>query len=336
MPIQTIGDMSQHFQSLRNTGGIKTRLNTLAQELASGRVADVTARLGGTTGPLESMNRDILLLEQFAQSATEAEQLLGYMQSSLEVVDSLRARLTEQTLPVSVNTSAPTVSDAAFAGRQAFTDMVATLNKSIGGRTLFGGTAVDRPALATADNMLADLVASIGPATATADIETAIDTWFNDPTGGFATSGYLGGTGPVMTRRIGANVDVTLDARADDPASRLVLQAAATAAIASEMGSAIDNDTRAQLVASSGQKLLASAGPLTHMRARIGLAEARTADTSVSLSAEKSAFEMLRNEIVAADPFEAATQLQDVQQQLEMHFTVTARLSRLSLVNYLR
>ena len=41
-------------------------------------------------------------------------------------------------------------------------------------------------------------------------------------------------------------------------------------------------------------------------------------------------------EIVAADPFDAATGLQAAEAQLEALYTLTARLSRLSLTEYLR
>jgi len=39
---------------------------------------------------------------------------------------------------------------------------------------------------------------------------------------------------------------------------------------------------------------------------------------------------------VNADPFETASTLQAVQLQLETHYAMTARLSRLSLAEYLR
>jgi flagellar hook-associated protein 3 FlgL len=45
---------------------------------------------------------------------------------------------------------------------------------------------------------------------------------------------------------------------------------------------------------------------------------------------------MARSDIVSVDPFEVATELQNLQVQLETIYTITARLSGLSLTKYLR
>lgn len=336
MPIQSIGDMSQGFQSSRHTGNIKSQLQQLSQELASGKVSDVTQRLGGKTSALVGLDREIALLDALASNTTRLGQTLGYMQATLDVLDGLGAQLQEQTLRISVNSSAPTVDDAAHAGRVTFESLVVGLNKSIAGRRLFAGTEADGPALASAEDMLADLVAAIGPATDAADISLAIETWFEDPAGGFATMGYLGDSGAAMTRRISAYQEITIDARADDPAVRAMLRSAATAAVADVMGGNIDATQRALLVQESGQLSLASSAEFTQLRARVGDAEGRVANATATQAAERTAFEMSRNDILRADPFETATKLQDVQTQLEIHYNVTARLSRLSLSNYLR
>jgi flagellar hook-associated protein 3 FlgL len=46
--------------------------------------------------------------------------------------------------------------------------------------------------------------------------------------------------------------------------------------------------------------------------------------------------EIARADLVAIDPFEAATRMEAAQTQLETLYSVTARLSRLSLVDFLR
>mgnify|MGYP006193710875 CR=1 FL=1 len=53
-------------------------------------------------------------------------------------------------------------------------------------------------------------------------------------------------------------------------------------------------------------------------------------------SAEITALELARAKIVSVDPFEAATKVKEAQTQLEMIYAVTARLSSLSLMEYLR
>ncbi len=46
MAIATIGDMRQHFLTTRHNTALKTDLNTLVQEMTTGKVADLTSHLG--------------------------------------------------------------------------------------------------------------------------------------------------------------------------------------------------------------------------------------------------------------------------------------------------
>jgi len=86
----------------------------------------------------------------------------------------------------------------------------------------------------------------------------------------------------------------------------------------------------------AGEALIAGAGNLVQLRASVGSAEARVEEASARLSARETALEIARNDMSAADPYETASNLQEVQLQLETHYTLTARLSRLSLTEYLR
>ena len=70
-------------------------------------------------------------------------------------------------------------------------------------------------------------------------------------------------------------------------------------------------------------------------RIRLGSTEANIINTGVQNDAEKSALETARLGLLSVDPYETAAKLQEAQTQLETLFSITARLSRLSLVNYL-
>jgi flagellar hook-associated protein 3 FlgL len=72
------------------------------------------------------------------------------------------------------------------------------------------------------------------------------------------------------------------------------------------------------------------------LRAVVGDAEAAIERARIRNEAELSAAELARARILEADPFRAATDLQSVQNQLESLYTVTSRLSRLSLTSFLR
>ena len=93
---------------------------------------------------------------------------------------------------------------------------------------------------------------------------------------------------------------------------------------------------RAKLALASGEAAIAARDGLTSLRARIGLAEERIDHASTRIAAERTALEIARNDIVGADPYETATKLQEVERQLQTLYTMTGRMSELSLTNYLR
>ena len=81
--------------------------------------------------------------------------------------------------------------------------------------------------------------------------------------------------------------------------------------------------------------MLQNQDQITATRADIGFAEGRISQAQSRLSAEYSSLEILRGDLVSVDPFETATELEHVQTQLEMLYTITARASRLNLMNFL-
>ncbi len=74
---------------------------------------------------------------------------------------------------------------------------------------------------------------------------------------------------------------------------------------------------------------------LTDLRSRIGFTEARIETIAVRNQAEETAVEFSRNQLLAADPFETATELENVQFHLQSLYSVTVRSAQLSLVNFL-
>ena len=334
MPIVSVGDMAQHFISQRNGGTIKTEFSRLAESLSTGRVTDIAAELSGETTRLSGISHTLSQLEAYAQSATETDLMLSSMQTVLQQVDLTRSQTGSQLLLLNDSSSVPQINEAGHAAKDAFGEMVNSLNTRFADRTLMGGTAVDQPALASAEDMLVDLQAAIGAATDQATITAAVDAWFDDPAGGFAAVGYLGDTGPVLTKRISDTKSYQIDARADDPAIREVLKGAALAALAGDL-STLDSDTKSDLLQDAGSRLIGSSAGLIAVQSRIGFIESEIVQTQVELNAQETALQMSKNDLISADPFDIASQLQSVQLQLETHYSVTARLSQISLLDYI-
>jgi flagellar hook-associated protein 3 FlgL len=97
----------------------------------------------------------------------------------------------------------------------------------------------------------------------------------------------------------------------------------------------LDAAERKDLAGRGADLLLSGLQPLIAVRADLGVTEARIEEARVANAAETTSLAQARNGLVAADPFEAATALEAVTTQLETLYALTARVSRLSLTNYL-
>jgi len=85
----------------------------------------------------------------------------------------------------------------------------------------------------------------------------------------------------------------------------------------------------------AGASLLQSNTDRAYLTGRLGAIEAQIEDAAARNSAEATSLRIVRNDITNVDPYEVAARLQDNQAQLEKIYTLTARMTRLSLMDYL-
>jgi flagellar hook-associated protein 3 FlgL len=74
---------------------------------------------------------------------------------------------------------------------------------------------------------------------------------------------------------------------------------------------------------------------MVNLQAQVGFSEARIEALTVRHSTERASLEMARNDLLSVDPYQSATELEQVQFQLQSLYAITSRMSQLSLVNYL-
>jgi flagellar hook-associated protein 3 FlgL len=336
MTMTSIGDLAGSFTNRLNMMRVKSDLLRLSAEMSSGRPADPVAHLGGDTAQLANIERDIGLAQARVSAATGIGKVLEAMQTVMEDVEGVRSGLADKLFTVTTQSYASEIAQAGAAGAAAFRDIVARLNAGHAGGALFAGAAIDGTALADADQMLASLSAAAAGATTAGDVIAAVDAWFDDPAGGFATMGYLGDTGAPLSRRIDADVTLTLSPRADHPAFRNLMRTTAILALSADPALALDASTKAALVVGSLPDLMSAGVPLTDLRALTGLEEERAAEAVTRHGARATALTITRNELALVDPYATALALKETETRLETQFVLTSRLSGLSLVNFLK
>ena len=336
MTMSTLGDLRQHFLSTRNTTLMKTELSTLVQELTTGQKSDLTAHLGASQTKVASLDRQLQILTSFANANTQTSQFLSVMQNALGNIEQHRSNASTTLLMINDSSTLTQISDAGYAARGGFDATIQSLNMRSGDRSVFGGNDLDSTPLAPAQDMIDALKLEIAGLTDAGDIKVAVDAWFNTPGGGFEAAGYQGDTANNLQRSIDADLNVEIPLRADDTILRETMAAFALGALAGDTDVALTTQSRQALQKESAEALFSLAAPLASAQGRVGYIESQVEEASARIAAQQSSFGIARNTLVSADPFETATRLESVQLQLETHYTLTARLSRLTLTEYLR
>ncbi len=332
MSLTSIGDMVQHFAIRRQNTQLKNRLNTLTNELSSGVVQDATRHLGARSARLTEVDRSLGLLSNFDTVLAETGQTLALMQTVFDHVDHIRGNAASTVSTITISSTNKDISTASKEAKIGLETMMQTLNTRFAGRSLFAGVATDRDAVVQSDELLATLKTIVSGAGTATEVEDAIVGWLSG--GGYVNDVYLGDVGDLQTRKIDMDEDLQIDARADDPAVVSVLVGMAMAAMTDDLS--LSRVEKADLLRRSGERLLGAAQEVAHLQGTIGLREEQIAQVTARHTAQVTLLTLQRNDLVSADPFQTASQLQEVQTQLETHYMLTARLSGLSLTEYLR
>ena len=335
MAVQTIGDLAQGLILRRQSNVLKQQVETLSQELSSGLTSDVTQHLSGNLVQLADVEHKLQVLESYRTSAQRGGTESGVMQTALERIQTETEALAGSALTFGTSVGAAGIDVFAQEARGALGALVSALNTHVGGRALFAGANVTDLPLASTEDFIAALGTAVSGAATMADLTTAMDVFFDTPGGGFETLIYQGGIAPRAAYPLGEGESVTLDLRADDPSIRTVLKQVAISAVLDDPGITLSETDRFALAGQAGEALLGAQTRFTDIRADLGFAEERIDRAASRLSAEISGLNMMRTELLAVDPFETATELETVQLRLETLYTITARTSRLSLVNFL-
>lgn len=335
MSVTSIGDLAQTFLLQRRGTALKADIQRFGQELSSGQTADIAKHLGGTYGRLSTIEQGMRLQSGYRTTQAEVTQMTSVMQVALEQVRTVSGDLA-QDLILSSQAHIIASQDANIAGARSTLDtVVAQLNEQSAGRSLFAGDATDQPALAQPADILSALNTAVAAETTAAGVISAVDAWFADPAG-FAAVAYLGSTTGLAPLQLSDTASVTVEPRADSAEIKSLLRNIALAAVAGEPGFPLNSDETGKVLKDAGHALFAAQKDMISLQARLGFVEEQIATWSAKTDKEIVGLEYAKGALLAADPYEAATRLEQAQFQLESLYSVTVRLSGLSLVNFLR
>lgn len=335
MQYTSIGDLAHSFHMRAHNTRLKQDFIRLSQTLASGKHADMSKELRGEFSNLASVERSIETLSAHRTTAEETKTLLETAQIALETVQKLGTDLGPSLISAGNSAHPAILSTTSNDAEQKFDSAVAALNVRIADRSVFSGMATDRSALLSSTEILDELRGIVSGMTSVSDVVTAVNDWFTTPGGGYETFAYKGSDQTLAAIPVSETEEVQFDVTAEADALRETLQSFALGAIAMDLPLVNSNEQQAELMKHAGELMLTSQSNVSILRADIGAMEAYTAGANARNEAALSTFKIMQTELYSADPYEVATELEVAQTQLEAVYTLTARISRLSLADYL-
>ncbi|WP_224816439.1 flagellin [Hasllibacter sp. MH4015] len=336
MSLTTYGDLAQFHMLRRDSAQLKSDLVRLTGELSSGKTADIGRALGGDFSTLADIARSLRLNASFSASVAEASIAAEGRQSALGRIAAELDGFAPQLLSVTGAGSWNDIQLTLANGSERFDAAVDALNTRLAGRSLFSADEPDATPLAGSEAILDELRLLVGTTTDAATAEADVRAWFMSPGGGYETMAWQGGAGAAPEVLLGEGRSAETGVTALDPAIRESLIGLALVALAEEEAAPLDETEKRALVTGAAEQMQRGEGQLITLRAALGAEEARIEEARVASQAARASLEIEYGRLVEADPYRTATDLETVNTRLESLYILTARLSRLSLTEFIR
>lgn len=332
MVLTSYGDRGHLLLTQRLVADLRGRADRAAAEMTTGTRQDLRAPASADLGHLLSLRRDQRLLDSYRLATTEAATRAEAVQAALQTIADTAPSVASNLTLTATAAQPAQMATAAGAARAAFAAAVSTLNSSAGGVSLFSGVLSDRPALIDGEAMLAALGAATAGETTISGLADAVAAWFG-PGGGYESTAFRGDPTPTASR-IAEGESLSLPVTALDPAIRATLGGLALAALSGQL--AANPAAQAATLTRAGEQLHSSQSALIELQADLGLAQARIDARAVEAAARQTSLALAEQKLTGVDPFAAATAFEEAATRLDTVFAVTARMSKLSLLEHIR
>lgn len=336
MSFSAISDLAGSWAMKRQQQATKFELNQSAKELTTGKKAMSKIADAGEIGRVFAIDKALETGTRYRQAMAQGQVRMEAAQASLATIRGKARDLSMGVLAGLGGQGMPSTMARAATAEGILSEMVSRLNGEVAGRALFAGAAVDRAALKSSDTILTDvrgiMAGAADPATALADVKA----YFDDPAGGFATTIYQGSTEDDAPIAMANGESVAGAVRADaQPLRDALRQVAIIAAVSADSSSYSESEIRSLLNAPASENLSTNDKLIT-LQEKLGIDQELVKRGVTRNEAERMRLNVARNEVASADEFESAARFESLKVQMESIYTVTARLSKMSLINFLR
>lgn len=305
---------------------MREQIAQASQEAVTGRYSNLSQALDGRVGKA-------MLARQAIDDITNERNRIDLRSSRIDLTDRSLASVYDSTQSVDTDLQSALAREDAFstgvAGRQAraaLDKVFTSLNVRFGDRFLFSGDATSTQPFGSPEDLMNDIRDIAATSTDAATFKTAVQSYFDDPAGGFHTNIYAGAD-------TSSDPDNVLGI---DPAIKDVLVGLAVASLASPSESIQLVDDNPEILQFAATKLTDGKTSVTALRGAQGIISESLVRDKDALFMEEAIVTENFNALTARDQYEAATQLKQLQTNLEASYMLTTRLSNLSLLNFMR
>lgn len=328
-------DSSKNISLQRSVSNLKRKITQLSSELSTGTVSNVNAATKGDYTRLAALNHHRKISDIYLSNNSRVSQDLGYLQSVLNKIIEPIKLLSLKLIDTQGGNNFASFDRSITETKTLFDQIIKDLNVSIAGRSLFSGSATDKAATVGADEILSVVNLHVSNLSSTAEISSAIDTWFLTPGGGFEQSAYLGTAADENLLPMGESAALYApNISALNPEIRKVLAQLSKVALLDKLN--IGDAEISIIIQEAGNNLLTAESSLQKLSAGMGQVEERVEQNRIRLGFNLASIDAALHQIIESDQFKIATELQNALTQIDTVYALTARSANLSLVGYLR
>ena len=336
--MQLIGypDLLGFTQRSRTTSALKARMDVVSQEAVTGVSADLTKKTEGRVGGAHLLQKALNDLDQSARITALSKTRLDLTASAINGARTAMNDIGVRGLVAAAAGNVVGINAISDEAESNLRSVMNSLSARQSTRNLFSGAATDQSTFAAADTLLADVRNIMATAGGPANVEAALDTYFNDPLGGFETNIYTGGDTPAPPLRLGSDATVDIDIRGNNQAFKDTLRGLAVLASVPTLPDEATSDNYKTVFQSGLDFASKGNNGLIVLEGNLGIYQETLAKAQDRNDFEELTLSAAYQSLTGVDQFEAAAELKQLEVALQSSFIITSRLSELSLTNFIR
>ena len=327
---------------------LQSQLTDAQKEVSTGRYADVGQTLGASTAQTVSLRQEQTRLQAMMDSNGLVSTRLDSTQAALNSIGQDAQSFLDQLAGANNGNVQSLLQSEA---KTSLSALVGTLNTQVNGAYIFAGINADVKPVAAYDQSppganqqaVADAFsATFGfsqsdPQVANisaSDMQNFLDTSFSDM---FTESGWKSTWSSASDQNVRSRIsnseliDTSASANAD-PMRKL----ASAYTMLADLGTANLSSVAFQAVVKKASTLTAEAiQGLADVQANLGSAQQRVTAANSGMTIQSDLITNHLNGLEGVDPYEASSRLTSLMTQMETAYSMTARLQKMSLLNYL-